>query len=280
MEHSCTSAEAAILRSTAVGHFPDPETRGARRTGKFKLPDSWAPAGSTPIGSIGDLLAFGRTHLTGGLSPAGRRVISRESAARMRSVAYDMGTPNLSPMGHSWLLVPFGNTTVLSFSGASPGGMAVLVVVPDHDLVFAAFGNDPRALPLHDELLLWVLREQLHVDVPDVVTDVTPVSDLAPYAGTYRSNQMRVDVSVVGGQLEETLTYEPQDATQERIFLGFSGGAVTAPPRRFVSLRDDLFAPASMPLHVQRIFTYSADLVSRILERPSELSLRRRAHDA
>jgi CubicO group peptidase (beta-lactamase class C family) len=31
MDDSCTSAEEAILRSTAVGHFPDPGTGGAPR---------------------------------------------------------------------------------------------------------------------------------------------------------------------------------------------------------------------------------------------------------
>jgi hypothetical protein len=42
--------------------------------------------------------------------------------------------------------MPFGDTTVLSHSGASPGGVALLAAVPEHDLVFAAFGNDPRAM--------------------------------------------------------------------------------------------------------------------------------------
>jgi len=85
MDDSCTSAEEAILRSTAVGHFPDPATGGARRTGMFTLPDTWAPAGATPVGTIADLLAFGRTHLAGGISPARKRVLSRESTARMQS---------------------------------------------------------------------------------------------------------------------------------------------------------------------------------------------------
>jgi hypothetical protein len=52
--------------------------------------------------------------------------------------------------------------------------VAVLIVVPEHDLVFAAFGNDPRALALHDELLLWLLCEQLDVNVPDILRDQTP----------------------------------------------------------------------------------------------------------
>jgi hypothetical protein len=187
-------------------------------------------------------------HLANGVSPSGKRVISCESAARMQSVAYDMGSPNISPMGLGWLLVPFGNTTVLSFSGASPGGVAVLIVVPAHDLVFAAFGNHPRALALHDELLLWLLAEHLHIDVPDLVPNPTPLDDLNAYSGTYRSNQLRVDVRVVDGQLEERVTYEPGDEVQERIFRSFSGGAVEAPPRRFVPVRPGLFAPVGMPL--------------------------------
>jgi CubicO group peptidase (beta-lactamase class C family) len=259
MADSCTSTREAILRSTAVGHFSDPATKGVRRTDMFKLPDSWAPAGSTPIGTIRDLLAFGRTHLAHGVSASGKRVLSQESTARMQSVSHDMGTPNVPPIGMGWLLVPFGKTTVLSMSGASPGGVAVLVVVPEHDLVFAAFGNDPRAMALHDQILLGLLRQHLGVEVPDLVANPTPVGDLARYAGTYRSNQLRVDVSVVDRQLEEKVTYEPQDAVQERIFTGFSGGSFAAQPRRFTPIRPDLFAPAGMPL--QRFNGYSRILL-------------------
>jgi CubicO group peptidase (beta-lactamase class C family) len=259
MDDSSTSAEEAILRSTAVGHFPDPATKRARRTDMFMLPDSWAPAGGTPIGTIRDLLAFARTHLADGVSPSGRRVLSPESTARMRSVSHDMGTPNVPPVGLGWLLMPFGNTTVLSHSGASPGGVALLAVVPEHDLAFAAFGNDPRAMALHDQILLWLLRQHLDVEVPDVTSDAPAAGDLAPYVGTYRSNQLRVDVGVVDGQLEEKMTYEPLDDVQERIFTRFAGGSFPIPPRRFVPIRKDLFAPAGMP--VQAFNGYSRQLL-------------------
>ena len=36
--------------------------------------------------------------------------------------AHDQGMPNIPPMGLGWPLMPFGDTTVLSHSGASPGG--------------------------------------------------------------------------------------------------------------------------------------------------------------
>jgi CubicO group peptidase (beta-lactamase class C family) len=132
----------------------------------FKLPDSWASAGATPLATIGDLLAFGQTHLTNGVSPSGTRVLSRESAARMHAVSHDMRTPNVPSIGLGWLLMPFGATTMLSTSGASSGGVAVLAVVPEHDFAFAAFGNDPRAIALNDQLLRSLLSEQFDVRGP------------------------------------------------------------------------------------------------------------------
>ena len=249
MTGSCTSAERAILRSTAVGHFPDPVTGAARPTGMFMLPATWGPAGATPIGTVEDLLAFGRVHLGGGSG-----VLSAESVAAMRTITHDMGTPDTSPVGLGWLVRDLGGTTVLTMTGASPGGVAVLAVLPDHDLVFAAYGNDARVLELHDELLLR-LAEGCGGPVARQRAGAVPVPalpaaeiDLRPYAGTYRSNQLRVDVRVAGGELEEQVTYEPADEAQERVLTGFAGGSFTAPPMRYVPVGAGLFAPAGMPL--------------------------------
>ncbi|MFI6920055.1 serine hydrolase domain-containing protein [Nonomuraea spiralis] len=247
MTDSSTSAEQAILRSTAVGHFLDPDTMAARPTGMFTLPDTWGPAGGTPIGTIADLLAFGRTHLAGGVSPTGARVLSAGSTALMQEVSYDMDTPNVPPMGLGWVRYPFGDTTVLAMSGASPGGVSILCVMPEHDLVFAAFGNTPGAIMLQDELLRWLLTEHLGVRIPALITESDQDVDLTPYVGTYRSDQLRVDVSIVDGQLEERVTYEPADASQEHIFTEFAGGATSAPPQRYVPIRPGLFAPVGYP---------------------------------
>lgn len=82
----------------------------------------------------------------------------------------------------------------------------------------------------------------------DLVPDTSPAGDLSRYAGTYRSNQLRVDVSVADSQLAEKVTYEPLDDAQERIFTGFAGGSFPAVTRRFAPIGKDLFAPAGMPL--------------------------------
>lgn len=248
MKDSSTSAEQAILRSTAIGHFLDPETMAPKPTTMFTLPDTWGPAGGTPIGTIADLLAFGRTHLAGGVSPSGTRVLSAESTALMQQVSFDMESPNTPPIGLGWVLYPFGDTTVLAMSGASPGGVSLLCVLPEHDLVLTAYGNNPGAIMLQDQLLQWLLTQHLGVQIPKLVTEMEQDVDLAPYVGTYRSNQLRIDVSIVDGQLEELTTYEPADESQERIFTEFAGGTTSAPPQRYVPIRPGLFAPAGYPL--------------------------------
>ncbi|WP_433297214.1 serine hydrolase domain-containing protein [Actinoplanes sp. CA-030573] len=247
MTGATTSAADAILRSTAIGHFPDLSVAPpvARPTEMFMLPETWGPAGATPIGTVTDLIALGRLHLDGGVAPTGARLLSAASVTAMHTVHHDMGVPNVPPVGLGLLLVPFGDVTVLSMSGASPGGVAVLAVVPQLDLVFAAFGNAPQALALHDELLLSLIRERVPVSFPPVA--VVP-AELDRYAGTYRSNQLRVDVTVVDGMLEERVTYEPASGAQEAIFTKFAGGAFPAAPSRWVPVGEGVFAPAGLPL--------------------------------
>jgi hypothetical protein len=114
-----------------------------------------------------------------------------ESVELMATVTHDPGTPDTSPVGLGRLVRTVGGTKVLTMTGASPGGVAVLVVVPSQELVFAAYGNDAWVLSLHDELLLEL------VDGQETRTLAPVETDLRPYAGTYRSNQLRIDVRVV-----------------------------------------------------------------------------------
>ena len=68
MSRSSTSAEQAILDRTAVGAFVD--SKGEfRSTNMFMLPVSAAAAGATPIVTVEDIIAFGRTHLNDGIAP-------------------------------------------------------------------------------------------------------------------------------------------------------------------------------------------------------------------
>jgi CubicO group peptidase (beta-lactamase class C family) len=245
MTGSSTSAEQAILNRTAVGHFPGPN--GPQRTDTFMLPESWSACGSTPIVTIGDLLAFARTHLAMGVAPTGERVLSAESAERMRTATFDLGTPNVAPIGLGWWLLPFGEAVALWHGGGSPGGSSHLVAFPEHDFAFAGFGNLAGAGGLHDPLTQWVLEEYAGIDVPDFVSSTVDAGDLSRFEGSYRSHQLRVDVTAVEGQLEQTFVFEPLDDEQRGILERFSGGNFPPPPQRLVAVGDGLFAAADAP---------------------------------
>ena len=101
---------------------------------------------------------------------------------------------------------------------------------------------------LSDRLALWLLHDYLGLNIPDLLSTPIAVPDLSPYEGTYLSNQMRVNVKAVDGQLEELMTYEPLDNAQARIFAGFSGGQSPFPSRRLIPVGDGLFAPVGVPL--------------------------------
>jgi hypothetical protein len=137
---------------------------------------------------------------------------------------------------------------VLTHGGASPGGTATLVVVPEHDFAFAAFANTPRGGGLHDQLAVWLLGEYLGLGVPDVVSGAPEDVDVRSYEGAYGSSQFRIDVKALDGQLEETMSWEPLDEQQDRVFHGFSGSTFPFPPYRIEPVGDGLFAPVGAPL--------------------------------
>jgi hypothetical protein len=63
----------------------------------------------------------------------------------------------------------------------------------------------------------------------------------------------------LGDQLEEQVTYEPADASQEAIFSRFAGGGFPFPPQRYVPVGEHLFAPAGVPL--DQLTGYSRQLL-------------------
>ncbi|MFF3404297.1 serine hydrolase domain-containing protein [Streptomyces sp. NPDC002659] len=246
MTGTCASAERAPRSRTAVGHFAEPGTSRPRPTGMFALPASIAAAGSTPIGTVADLLAFGRTHLADGVAPSGTRVLARELARLMQTMTHDMTTPSMPPVGLGWWLMPFGQTVGLFHGGGSPGGTSALLVVPDQGFVFAAYGNGPAAASLHDRLILWLLRDHLSLDVPETPAGPSAARSLRVYEGTYLSHQVRTELRAAGEGLVRTVAYEPIDDDHARMLARFFSGGTVLPVETtvMVPVGGGLFTPA------------------------------------
>ena len=62
----------------------------------------------------------------------------------MQAVSHDMGTPNVPPIGLGWLLDAVrNNDRALHVRGVTRAAWRFWSSCLEHDLTFAAFGNDP-----------------------------------------------------------------------------------------------------------------------------------------
>ena len=219
-------------------------------SGLFMLPVSAAPAGATPIVTVGDLIAFARTHLADGVAPNGKRLLAAELCRAMRTPTFDLQTPNAPPVGLGWFLPPIGGTTAWWHGGVSPGGTAGLTVFPEYDLVMASFGTGPGSSPMHDRLVTTVLREHLGLTVQPPYSASATTLPMSHYAGDYEAFESRLEVRAGNGagELEVTSHFLPSSEDQERVLRLYGGPASEgASTLTYSAIHDNLFAPAGLP---------------------------------
>jgi CubicO group peptidase (beta-lactamase class C family) len=241
MSHSCTSAEQAILHRTAVGTFPGARAGDVRPTKMFMLPSSGAGAGTTLITTVRDLLAFGRAHLRGGTAPSGKQLLPRELVDAMQASSFDLCSPNVPAIGLGWWLVPMAGCTALWHGGGSPGGRSSLVVIPEHDLVIATFGNGERSPIVHDEVLLTVFEEVLGQRVESPFEPSAAALPPGRYAGTYSHFQNHLEVRPTDKGIHVRCVFEPYDAEHERFMTEYLGGKNGPQTARMKAVREGLF---------------------------------------
>jgi CubicO group peptidase (beta-lactamase class C family) len=242
MHDSTARQTQALLRRTAIGSFVDPRTKRLNATRMFTLPETQGGAGSTPISTVADMIAFGRMHLADGVAPNGERVLSTELARAMRTPTFDLGIPQAPPIGLGWWLFPIAGLTVPWHGGGSPGGTSSFGIVPDHDAVIVSFASgNPGSTALHDLLHSAVLEELTGRTVTPVIT-ADPAPPDADVAGEYESFQRLVVVERDGDDLLLTQHYVYDDEHREKV-EGYAGRPPEPERRRLRSIAPGQFAP-------------------------------------
>ena len=101
-----TRLDEVVKERVAVGHVVDPQTRKVGVVSKTYLPVSLAPAGSTVVAALADLMLFARMHLDGGRNASGQILLSPESVAAMQSIEGLLPSPQwaLQARGLGWVL--------------------------------------------------------------------------------------------------------------------------------------------------------------------------------
>jgi CubicO group peptidase (beta-lactamase class C family) len=235
----------AFLRRTAVGAYYSAETGEVTATPMFTLPESLAGAGSTPIVTVADMLAFGRTHLNGGVAPNGQRVLSQESVEAMQAPSFDLGLPlQFAPVGLAWWLVPVAGTTAPWHAGGSPGGASSFCILPEYDAVIVSFATGGGNTDLDDLLHNAAIEELTGRPVtPPFAFSPVPPDDAV--MGEYTACEITVGVERDGDALVLSMTYMPPDEGHARTMTGYG---VDLCPRRvtYNSVAPGLYAPAEM----------------------------------
>jgi CubicO group peptidase (beta-lactamase class C family) len=229
----------AFLRPTAIGARACDEPGSLRATSLFSLPESAAGAGATPIVTVADMLAFGRTHLTGGLAPTGCRVLSEELTAAMLTPTFDLGIPSVPPIGLGWWLDPIAGTTAAWHGGSSPGGTSSFCILPEHDAVVVTFVSGPNAL-LNDTLHNAVI-EHLSGRQAAIPYSPAPANPDPAVAGEYAAFHVDKSISIHDGNLLVRTAVPFYDEELESVLDAY--GMPRASSITYVPVAPGLFRP-------------------------------------
>ena len=185
----------------ALGHTPRrPGDPAHDVVAGYGFPRARVPSGGL-VSTVPDLLRFAALHLDDpGL------------AALRDPVATAVGTR----WGTGWSLEELDGTSVAVHSGSYGGFQTQLVLVPAHRLAVAVLTNSGRGSALVRTVVDWALASACGLRRPEPV----PVAaDPTQFAGTYRAQNLTVEVRAVGSRLRAT----------QRVRLP-SGEEVTPPP--------------------------------------------------
>jgi len=189
LRHAVVQPADALLHRASVGHFLDPKQGTNTRTSFAFLPQSFAPAGATAMLSAKDLGVFALTHLNDGVAPNGHRLLSAESARRMRRQTVAWRGVGFAGIGLGWMTLDGG---IVGHGGGGPGIVSSLYADPTRKAVVVVLSNAAHGGVLLNELSAPLFEAAgaapLGADAVALAKQATddPV-DPAPYVGTYEA---------------------------------------------------------------------------------------------
>jgi CubicO group peptidase (beta-lactamase class C family) len=207
ISRTVTLPEEAILHRAAVGH-----RRCGTPVGVWSLPRGFGPAGLLTA-AAGDLLAFARLHLDGGVTAEGKRVVSEASVAAMQlpgAVIPDFSVPG-SAVGLGWRLSRWGDRTIIGHDGDTIGQSAYLRIDPAAGVAACLLTNATESEILYRRVFSEVFGSLTGAAMPEpprpfAVPPAGAGLDLERHAGHYERVSRQFDVSVRDGQLRMVLT--------------------------------------------------------------------------
>ncbi len=218
LHQTMTSLNDIMTQPFAVGH----RTHGPERTVSvcrpWSDPRGYLPAGARLASSIGDQLTWARFQLGDGRSPDGTRLLSEH---RLRAMHTPTTSHELLPgvrVGIGWQLREIDGVQVVEHHGDVSGQHSTVTVVPERDCAIVVLMNSS---PTGRELAERIVRQTLETRLGLVERSPEPLllspDELAPYAGTYRTEGIELRIVVAGSGLVIHGTLSDDDAPGETL---------------------------------------------------------------
>jgi CubicO group peptidase (beta-lactamase class C family) len=173
-------AHEVITHRFAVGHeVVDGQALVAR---PWAIGRAAHPAGGI-ICTVKDLIRCARFHLGDGTTPAGVRLLSQESLARMQTPLFPSSGLNMS--GLAWFITSAGQTQMIGHGGGTNGQKALLRIVPSEKFAVAVFANSDEGNTLTGEIVDLATQQYLGLAEPEAHPLDLPEDQLKTYVGQY-----------------------------------------------------------------------------------------------
>ena len=221
MTQSVVNPADTLKYRAAMGHLPAENDEATWEVAsQCYFPMGLSPAGTVISMSSRDLITFGLAHLQRGQVVAKPEWLSEDSIHYMQQPQWNM--PSHWPQffthwGLGWSLINSQEIKIFGHDGGTLGQCSMLRVVPEKNLVIAAFINSESFLLLRK--LFSELMESLDVAEFKEAEEFTSINNLEKYCGTYESLGAYFDVINNNDQLVVENHQKNLDIPPERYWL-------------------------------------------------------------
>jgi CubicO group peptidase (beta-lactamase class C family) len=222
LKATVTLAEDMLLHPVAVGHLGGGEEGPLGQAPAALLPRAMGAAGLITARAH-DVLCFARMHLSGGLTPDGRRVLSADGARAMTEFQAEVPDPYTlggDSWGLGWIRFAWGarrDVRLIGHDGNTIGQSAFLRMLPGADFAVVLLTNGGNAKGLYHELYGELFAEFAGVAIPEDFTppENPPEVSTDEWLGTYERASVRTEVfERDGGLLMRTTATGPLAAME------------------------------------------------------------------
>lgn len=203
LRESFFSSNDIMTRRFAVGHVNRDDAIEVARP--YRLPRSAAAMGGL-VSSVRDQVEWARFHLGDGAG-----IMRPETLDRMKRPTASLDRSALGDhVGISWLLRDVAGVRIVAHGGTTHGQLSAFLLVPERDFAITVLTNSTNGGQLHTAVARWALEAYLGVVREDPEPLPLTADELAPYAGTYRTDNGTLTVAVEGDRLVATPHVDPE----------------------------------------------------------------------